>query len=202
MEKSSELLVRSALHDLANVLAGVRGIIDLNLPGQPLAQRDRERLEAVIEEGVATLDRCRHLTMASLPEAPLEDGPAWRERLQEDLKPMGTLFRSRFDVVFEGVPDWDRWPGQLLRGYIRAVTRQVVPYARGAVMTLRLSAAPEQWRLAWSPVPALPEALAPGPEDRSLDLSARWAARVGQSMDAELSCEAGTLIVRVPRRDP
>ena len=201
MDKSSESLIRSTLHDMANVLAGVKGILELNRPGQPLAPRDRERLEAVVDEGIATLDRCRHLTMASLPEGPLEDGPAWRERLLAELQPMAALFRCRIDLVSVGAPDWDRWPGQLMLGYLRAVTRHVMPFARGATLTLRCSAGPEGWEVAWSPAPRLPEGLAPGHDESSLDLCARWAAWAGSALGASLSCQGGALQARVPRPD-
>jgi hypothetical protein len=128
MDKTSEQLMRSTLHDMANVLAGVKGILDLNRAGQPIGDRDRQRLEAVIEEGITTLDRCRHLSMATLPDGPLEPGSAWRAQLLEELEPMGTLFRSRFELAFDGAPEWDQWSGQLLRGYVRALTRQVMPH--------------------------------------------------------------------------
>ena len=199
MDKSSEFLMRSTLHDMANVLAGVKGIVDLNLPGQPISQRDRQRLEAVIDEGIATLERCRHLTMATLPDDSLEPGEAWREQVMEELEPMGTLFRSRFELVFEGAPEWDQWPGKLLRGYVRAVTRQVMPFAKGTVMNIHCNAGPTGWGFQWSPAPALPESLGPGAEDRPLDICSRWAARAGSALDATLLCEAGTLSARIPR---
>ena len=191
--------MRSTLHDMANVLAGIKGIVDLNLPGQPISQRDRQRLEAVIDEGIATLDRCRHLTMATLPDDTLEPGGAWREQVLEELEPMATLFRSRFELVFEGVPEWDQWPGKLLRGYVRAVTRQVVPFAKGSVMSIRCNAGPDGWGFQWTPAPALPESLGPGAEDRPMDICSRWAARAGSALDAALFCEAGTLSARIPR---
>jgi hypothetical protein len=184
---------------MANVLAGVKGILDLNLPGQPISQRDRMRLEAVIDEGIATLDRCRHLAMETLPDGPLEPGTAWRDQLLEELEPMGTLFLSRFELDFDGPPEWDQWPGKLLRGYARAVTRQVLPYAKGSTMTIRCSAGPEAWCLQWTPAPALPANLAAGLEERSMDICSRWALTVGSAVGASLSCQAGSLLARIPR---
>ena len=200
MDKSSELLMRSTLHDMANVLAGVKGILDLNLPGQPISQRDRLRLEAVIDEGIATLDRCRYLAMATLPEDSLEPGAAWRDQLLEELEPMGTLFLSRFQFDFDGPPEWDQWPGKLLRGYVRAVTRQVLPHAKGATMSIRFSAGPDEWRLQWTPAPVLPDNLTPGPDEKATDICSRWALRVGSTVGAALSCQDGSMLARIPRQ--
>jgi len=194
--------MRSTLHDMANVLAGVKGILDLNQAGQPIRERDRQRLEAVIEEGVTTLDRCRHLSMATLPDGPLEPGTAWRARLLEELEPMGTLFRSRFELAFEGAPEWDQWSGQLLRGYVRALTRQVLHYAKGSTMTIRFSVDSDAWMLRWSPAPVLPESLANGAANRPVDICSHWAIQVGAALGATLACEAGAMFVRIPRGGP
>jgi len=202
MEKSAEALFRATLHDLANVLGGVRGIVELNPPGQPVNARDHARLTAVVEEGVATLERCRHLVLATLPEAGLEPGAAWRQTLGEELAPLGVLFRCQFELGYQGDPRWDRWPGRLLRGYVRAVTRQVLPGARPPVMAITGGAADDGWWLRWSPVPLLPESLAPGSEDRPMDVAARWAARVGAYLGASAAMEGGALLVRVPAPGP
>jgi hypothetical protein len=194
--------MRSTLHDMANVLAGVKGLMDLNVPGQPINLRDRQRMEAVIEEGIATLDRCRHLAMATLPDAPMEPGGPWRDQLLEELEPMGTLFRSRFELAFQGAPEWDQWPGALLRGYARAVTRQVLPYARGGTMAIQCGAAAEGWLLRWTPATAVPEGLTASSQDRPSDICSRWAVRVGSVLGASLACEAGSLCVRIPRTAP
>jgi hypothetical protein len=199
MDKYSELLMRSTLHDMANVLAGVKGILELNQPGQPINLRDKQRLEAVLEEGIATLDRCRHLAMETLPDRLLEPGAAWRGQLLEELEPMGTLFRSRFELDYDGAGVWDQWPGRLLRGYVRAVTRQVMPYAKGGTMIINCSADPGEWRLQWTPVPALPDSLGPGPDDRALDICGRWAVRAGSALGVSLSCEDGSLLAHLPR---
>jgi len=199
MDQLSELLMRSTLHDMANVLGGVKGILDLTLPDQPLSQRDRLRLQAVTEEGIVTLERCRQLAMGTFPEGPMEPGATWREQLLEELEPMAILFRSRVQLDFEGACGSELWPGALLRGYIRAVTRQVFPYAKGSVMNIICSIGPEEWRLRWSPAPALPENLSPGAGEESLDICARWAARAGASLGAALSSEAGALLARIPR---
>lgn len=199
MDKTSEQLMRSTLHDMANVLAGVKGILDLNAAGQPISQRDRQRLEAVVEEGITTLDRCRHLSMATLPEGPLEPGTAWRAKLLEELGPLGTLFRSRFELSFDGAPEWDQWSGQLLRGYVRALTRQVLPFAKGSTMTIRFSVSPDVWMLRWSPAPTLPESLTTSPANRPVDICSRWAIQVGAALGATLACEAGSMFARIPR---
>jgi hypothetical protein len=202
MDKSAEALFRATLHDLANVLGGVRGIMELNSPGQPMTARDHDRLVSVVEEGIATLDRCRHLVLATLPEAGLEPGTAWRQALAVDMGPLGILFRCRFDLSYQGDPRWDRWPGRLLRSYVRAVTRQVLPVARPAAMSISGGADADGWWLRWEPVPVLPDSLVPGPGDGPMDVSARWAARVGAFLGASLALEGGALMVRLPGPGP
>ena len=194
--------MRSTLHDLTNVLAGVKGILDLNQPGQPLSQRDRDRLEAVVQEGVTTLERCRNLALATLPDRFMEPGPAWRQRLLDVLGPVGTLFRCQFQVVFEGSPEWDQWPGDLLRGYAQAVTRQVMPYARTTVLTITCRAARDHWLLSWRPAAALPDSLGPEAADRTGDICSSWALRAGCGLGAALSWSDGALLARVPRPAP
>lgn len=195
MDKSAEALFRATLHDLANVLGGVRGIVELTPPGQPLTPRNHERLVAVLEEGIATLERSRHLVLATLPDAGLESGSAWRQALAEELEPLGALFRCRFELGFQGEPEWDRWPGRLLRSYVRAVTRQVLPIARPEVMTLTGGAGRDGWWLRWSPVPALPASLLPDAGEGPVDVASRWAARVGALVGATLTLEEGGLRV-------
>jgi hypothetical protein len=198
MEPTTERLIRSALHDLANVLAGVRGIIDLSAE-RPLTSRDRDRLGAVIDEGTTTLDRTRSLAMGLLPGAEPEPGLEWRSQLLEQLQPMSVIFRCRFEATYEGAPQADEWPGDLLRGYVQAVTRQVLPYVRGGALTLHFAADAEAWRVRWHPVPLMPENLLPGDGERSQDISARWASRAGDALGAALTLEDGTLLARLPR---
>ena len=199
MEKYSELFIRAALHDLANILAGVRGIVDLTAEDQPLSPRDRSRLEAVLDEGTVTLDRCRHLAMGTFPSSLLEAGQDWRDQLGEDLAPLGVLFRSRIELAFEGAADADHWPGSLLRGFVHAVTRQALPFAKGGPMTISCSAAAHEWRVRWSPATTMPDSLAPGPEGTSRDICSRWTLACASALGADLSWEEGALQVRIPR---
>jgi hypothetical protein len=201
MEKFNEALFRATLHDFANILAGIRGIIDLNPPTQPMPARDRDRLVAVVDEGVAILERSRHLALETMPGADPEPGPDWRRALQEELGPLGVLFRCRFELTYQGDPCWDFWPGRLLRGYVRAITRQALPMARPEVMAIACGADADGWRMRWSPVPVLPESLAPGTGDRSMDVAARWA-RVGTALAATTAGAGGALEVRLPRTAP
>lgn len=197
MDKPSELLIRSTLHDVANVLAGIRGIIDLNSPGEPLTSRDRDRLEAVIEEGMATLERSRHLAMGSLPSTAPEAFATWREQLLEQLRPMATIFKRAVEVSMDGADA--PWPGESLRGYIRAVTRQVLPYVRTGQLVIQCSAQAQEWQVRWQGVSAIPENLLPAPEDRQRDIASRWAIRVAASQDIHLALEEGALVARIPR---
>lgn len=197
MDTSSELLMRSTLHDLANVLAGVRGILDLSNPQKPLSPRDRLRLDAVLDEGICTLERSRSLVMGTLPEALPEPGLVWRDQLLDDLAPLATLFHCRFEISHEGEAATDQWPGELLRGYARAITRQVLPYVQDGCMNIQCSADHREWRLRWSPAPLLPASLTP--EGTPMDISSRWALQVGAAIGATLSQADGALLARIPR---
>lgn len=199
MDPASEALMRSALHDLANVLSGVRGILELSDPHQPLTPRDQARLDAVISDGMIALDRSRHLAMDTLPESLVESGQDWRYQLAEQLKPIGTLFRRRFDVQFEGEPSEDRWPGEILRSYALALTRQVLPYVQAETLVIRSSSDKREWRLQWPHATVVPESLHPEENSRPRDISARWAIRVGSALQASLSASKDGLLVRVPR---
>ena len=199
MEKQSELLIRSALHDLANVLAGVRGILELADPERPLAPRDRARLDAVVEEGLATLARTRHMAMGTLPEAGTQEGPDWRGQLADELRPLGTLFRCQFTVTLGAGAGPDLWPGALLRSYVRAVARQALPYCRGGAMTISCHSGPTEWELRLEPVELLPEGLTAPAGEGSGDISARWASHVAQARNLALSWQDGALRIRVPR---
>jgi len=199
MEKESELLIRSALHDLANVLAGVRGILELADPSRPLSPRDRARLDAVVEEGLATLVRTRHLAMGTLPEDGEQEGPDWRGQLADELQPLGTLFRCAFTITLGAGAGPDRWPGTRLRSYVRAAVRQALPYCRGGAMTILCEPEPREWRLRLAPIDILPEGLAAQAIEGSGDIGARWAQHLGRAQDIGLSWQDGELRIRVPR---
>jgi len=199
MEKQSELLIRSALHDLANVLAGVRGILELADPSRPLSPRDRARLDAVVEEGLATLARTRHLAMDTLPDEVEQEGQDWRGQLADELQPLGTLFRCAFTVALGAGTGPDRWPGTRLRSYVRAAVRQALPYCRGGAMTILCEPGPEAWRLRLTPVDLLPEGLAVQEIEGSGDIGARWAQHLGRAQRIDLAWRDGELQVRMPR---
>lgn len=199
MDPASEALMRSSLHDLANAMSGIRGILDLSDPLRPLSPRDRERLDAIISEGMVTLERSRYLAMASLPDALLESGTDWRHLLKEQLSQLGTLFRVAFQVSHEGDSSHDRWPGELLRGYATALTRQILPYVQGGNLGILCAADATEWRLRWTPSTGIPDSLRADHETRPRDISARWALRVGGSLGVILSMEGDTLLARIPR---
>jgi hypothetical protein len=81
---------------------------------------------------------------------------------------------------------------------VRSVTRQILPIARPPVMTITGGADAEGWWLRWDPAAILPESLVPGSEDRPMDVSARWAARIGSCLGAVLTLDGGTLLARLP----
>jgi len=191
--------MRSAIHDLANLLSGIRGILELSDPTRPLSLRDRARLEAILTDGMTTLERARYLAMGTLPDAVLESGPDWRRSLLEDLEPLAVVFRCKFEVAYEGDAAQDRWPGDLLRGYVLALSRQILPYVQGSSMGILCGADSREWRLRWTPAVNLPESLRPELDARPRDISARWALRVGGSLGANLTAEGGVLLARIPR---
>lgn len=199
MDPSSEALMRSSLHDLANVLSGIRGILELSDPRQPLSPRDQARLEAVICDGMVALERSRHLAMGTLPESMVESGLDWRHQLAEQLKPLGTLFRRRFEIRAMGEPGDDRWQGELLRSYALALTRQVLPYTQAECLEILTSADGKEWRLRWPQASVIPESLRPEMETRPRDISARWAQRAGAALNAILSVDQDGLLVRIPK---
>jgi len=199
MDPASEALMRSALHDLANVLSGIRGILELSDPHQPLTPRDQSRLDAVITDGMAALDRARHLAMGTLPESMVESGSDWRHQLAEQLKPMGVLFRRRFEIRYEGGLADDRWPGELLRGYTVALTRQILPYVNVESLEIVTQSTSKEWHLRWPQATVIPESLNPQLTTRPRDIGARWALRVGETLGATLHSDAEGLTLRVPR---
>jgi len=199
MDPASEALMRSALHDLANVLSGIRGILELSDPHLPLTPRDQARLDAVISDGMVALDRSRHLAMGTLPESMVESGLDWRYQLIEQLKPLGTLFRRRFEITFKGEPADDRWPGELLRSYALALTRQVLPYVQAESLAIHSSADAKEWRLRWPHTTEVPESLRSDMETRPRDISARWTIWVGVALHVTLSADKDGLLAQIPR---
>jgi hypothetical protein len=159
-----------------------------------LTSRDRDRLEAVIDEALTTLDRTRNLAMEQLPEAALEAFESWRGQLQEQLQPMAVIFRRPIEVTGA---DPGPWPGEPLRGFVRAVTRQVLPYIRTGHLAIRCEARPDHWSVAWEGVQAIPEALAG--EEGPRDIASRWASQLAASLAIQLSLEDGALVAKMPR---
>lgn len=199
MNPSAEALMRSTLHDLANCLSGVRGILDLSDARQPLTARDRERLDAILEDGMATLGRARHLAMGTLPEDMMESGQEWREQLRQQLSPLGTLFRCGFELSYTGDPALDRWPGEAMRSLLAALVRQVLPYRQEGPLCLRFQADAQAWSVHISPAPGIPEGLRPEAAERPSDLCVRWIHRLRTDLGATLADEPGGLSLRLPK---
>lgn len=199
MDHASEALMRSSIHDLANALSGIRGILELSDPERPLSSRDRIRLDAIITDGLVTLERSRYLAMGTLPDAVLESGPDWRRQLLEQLQPLAIVFKCKFEVAYEGEVTHDRWPGELLRGYVTALCRQILPYMQGSTQGLLCGGDAKEWRIRWSHAANLPESLRPEMDTRPRDISARWALRVGGSLGVRLFVEDGSLVASIPR---
>lgn len=199
MDPISEALMRSALHDMANTLSGIRGILEMTHPQQPISPRDQARLDAILAEGMTVLERSRHLAMGTLPDALIESGMDWRHQLSDHLQTIGTLFRRRFDITYEGDPIYDRWPGEILRGYILALTRQIVAYVPGDLLCIRCLADANEWAFIFPQTSDIPQSLLETHELHPKDISARWVQRVGQELDIRLKLDSQGLHVRLKR---
>ena len=191
MERASEELVRAALHDLANTLSGIQGILDLSDPSRPLSARDRDRLSAVLSEGQVTLGRARSLAMESLPAISPEPAAEWTGALQDQLAPLCTLFRSRVEVNCSAAA----MPGQRLRAFVHAMARLLLPYAAEQGLKVHGEGTTEGWSLSFEPVAALPESLEPGAEGPR-DIASRWARRLGDSLEVDYELQDGVLRVK------
>lgn len=190
MERASEELIRAALHDLANTLSGIQGILDLSDPSRPLSSRDRDRLSAVLSEGQVTLGRARSLAMESLPAATAEPAAEWTGALQDQLAPLCTLFRSRVEVSCSATT----MPGPRLRAFVHAMARLLLPYAAEQGLKVVGEGTSGGWSLCFEPVVALPESLQPGAEGPQ-DIASRWARRLGDSLGVNYQLQDGILRV-------
>lgn len=201
MEPASEALMRSALHDLANTLSGIRGVLELSDPDRPLSRRDRLRLEAVLSEGMATLERSRHLAMETLPATSLEPGLEWRALLESALNPLATVFRCTLRLHYKGSALHDHWPGECLRGHLAAMARNLLPYAEAQEIDLIFEADEHEWRVIWTPIGTLPPSLDASKTDRSRDIASRWTLQTGAALGSKLSfLEAERQIeIKIPR---
>ena len=197
MDPVSEMLMRSTLHDLANTLSGIQGILELNDPSLPLTTRNRARLGAILAEGLATLERARHLAMDTFPDASLVDGPSWRGRLEQALGPLTLLFRCDFSLEYQGPPDLDQWPGELARTFTLTLTRQLLPYIQDTQLKLVFDASEVEWRIRWSHITLLPEELLDPCAERSRDVAAHLATRIGQALSCHLDFDPDQMQVSI-----
>jgi hypothetical protein len=190
MERGSEELIRAALHDIANTLSGIQGILELSDPSKPLSTRDRDRLAAVLSEGQVTLNRARSLAMESLPGEVREPAVEWTTQLQGQLAPLCILFRSRIEVACSAAD----MPGLRLRALVHAMARLLLPYAAEQGMKITGEDCNGAWAVLFQPVAALPESLGPaaaGPRD----IASRWARHLGDSFGARYELQDGVLRV-------
>lgn len=199
MDPSSEALARAILHDLANTLSGVQGMVDLS---QGLRGEDRLRLEALVAEGFMTLERARHLVVGTRPESTLERGDSWRLALEAQAGPHSVAFRCPVRVAFEGEAERDQWPGELLRGWAVAVTRQVLPYFSGPRdqgLTLCSRAEAAAWHLGWGPLNHVPAVLDLASPDVPRDVAARWVRALAPNLGVTFRSEGDWLWASLPR---
>ena len=171
MESVGEELIRSALHDTANLLSGIRGILDLSDPQRPLSARDRERLDAVLKEGLAMVNRTRHIAMGSLPDRLSESPQTWAPALREQLEPLSRVFRAPIEVSCD-VPASQPVPGPYLRDFAHAMARLLLPYAGEEGLKVRCRKEGASWILEFEPAEAVPDSLSPATVRK--DIAARW----------------------------
>ncbi len=196
MESGGEALIRSALHDVANVLSGVQGILDLSDPARPLSSRDRDRLGAVLAEGLSLVQRTRHLALGTRPEGPVESPEAWASALQQQLRPLGTLFAAPLEVRCDAPPA-QPVPGPALREFVHGMARLLLPFAGEAGLRVRCSLASEGWRLDFEPAESVPDCLLPAASGRR-DIAARWTGALVEALGITLSHAGETLTAILP----
>lgn len=199
MDPSSESLARAILHDLSNTLSGVQGMLDL---ARGLGDEERSRLDALVAEGYMTLDRARHLVVGTRPESLLERGDAWRLALEAQVRTHAVAFRCPVRVAFEGEADRDQWPGELLRGWAVAVTRQVLPYFAGPRdqgLTLRSAVDAGGWHLGWGPLNHVPAVLDLSTADAPRDIAGRWVRDLAPGLGVTFRPEGDWLWAHLPR---
>ena len=192
---NQELLWRAALHDLNNAFGGMRGILDLNPdPTKPLKERDRQRLEAVVSEGLHLVATARALILgAAQDEQPAAAG-TFREALEARLAPMSSLHRCPVNVSVEG----GGWPVPTCVGLAAAICRQLMPLVAPDSLRLEASATPDAWTLRWSPLDGVPESLLEG-DARHRDLAAHQALVILSTRGGRLSMEGHDLVATLPR---
>jgi len=195
MEPAAEELIRSALHDVANVFSGIRGILDLSDPARPLSVRDRDRLDAVLREGLSMVHRARSLTLGMVPERSVESPEAWKQALLEQLQPLATMFRAPLDIRCDA-PATQGVPGPILREFVHAMARLLLPYAGDSGIQVRCSPESGVWKLEFLPAEAIPDCLLPGAKGRR-DIAARWAAFLIEACQITLSIDGERLTALV-----
>lgn len=191
-----EALWRATLHDLNNAFGGLRGILDLNPdPMRPLRERDRQRLEAVVAEGLHLVALARGMVLGRVDgDQPLE-AKAFQEALEARLAPMISLHRCPVTLAIKGGP----WPHPGLVTFCASVSRQLLPMVAPGPLFLDLEGREDVLVLTWSPVEAIPESLLPG-EDRHRDLPAHHALAYLEARSGALELAQGGLRVTLPRR--
>ena len=194
MEPAAELLIRSALHDMGNVLSGVRGILDLADPLKPLNDRDRCRLEAVLREGMTLLERTRNLTMGTGPQGMVESPEAWRSALVQQLEPLSTLFRASIEVTCD-LPAGFPLPGPALRDLVHGMARLLLPYAGEGGLRVVCRLEGRSWRLDFTPCEAIPDCLLSAAGRK--DIVTRWVLFLLERLEARLG-HAGDSLSVVP----
>lgn len=198
MDPAAESLARAILHDLANTLSGVRGVVDLS---RGLTALEQARLDSLISEGFTVMERARHLVLGTQPESGPEAGESWRKALEVQAEPMALAFHCPIRVAYEGDPGRDQWPGELLRSWVLAGTRQVLPYIAGSReqgITLATTAQATHWEVVWGPVTHFPSSFQPG-ADLPRDIASRWVREVGSALGIQVTQEGDRIKARIPR---
>lgn len=198
-QADSVRLWRAALHDMNNALGGILGILELNPdPAKALPLRDRQRMEAVAREGLATVALAQALVLDRLPDSDSTEGEAWREGLNARLANLSTLHRCPVILTYRGNPEHDRWPGTLFQHWVAAVSRQVFPLVAPGPLGMVFEADDTRWRVRWTPCPGLPQTLR-AEEDRPRELAAHFALALAERLGVRFEEEASGLVAVMPR---
>ena len=199
-EGAMETLWRSALHDFNNLLAGIQGVLDLSAPEEPLSPRNRQRLEASLEEGRNLVAMSRALALGRMADPGLLPWPEWKEGLERRLSFLSILYKCPAEVVLLGADGGHPWPAPLLQDWTTGLSRQLLPWIAPGTLRLETSAGPEGWLLRWPDAPPIPPALLPDPPaDAARNLTSLWLRQIGSLLSITLESRDGALVARIPR---
>jgi hypothetical protein len=196
---ASEDLWRAALHDFNNLLAGLQGVLDLSDPRRPMDPRNRQRMEASLEDGKTLITMARALALGRIPDEGAAPWPEWKGGLEARLAPLATLFQCPIDLVDVGAGEAP-WPTPHLQDWAAAFTRQVLPWVAPGPLRLEAAATPEGWTLLWVGDASIPAALRPDPpQGAPANLASLWLRATAQRLGISLQQGPDGILARMER---